>query len=558
MDPQAIYSPFPKSCDHGSHIKTLVCMKKSRVNSVAVCRYCKAFHMSSEECGYNPIKMSEIISDYMVPPLTSIPIYLDGIPEIDTEESKIATPTLSSNGFDGTGDRDGRDLGPIKLPSGNKLLTKQRPSVLPIPLSPRRHLVTSLFNPMPLSPAFSETSGQSLLFGVSKISELSKLPHEDGGDYRLEKSDFIRQELRKPIVPINEIHTLESLIDDLIHEGPSLEFEVIAHARLDKIIEELLQHVRNNFLSQGPSFRQIMRKVQKLREQWIETFGERYQTMDDERLKFMKKTGCLRDLDLQTTGEVSKVDGPMWKIRRAETFSEKEANEYFEPGAWFLNTHCAVRDGIVSDAKDGFTWGVNRKPVAFSMLSGFEIKGVGRREWIHIIESRVCAYHAVRLTCVGSVIRLLRGHKLKSERAPRLGVRYDGLYKIESWGQVLLKLSSGPGIYRNTITLVELAGPNTMEKLDVVPTPWQMDNFIIYNRMIENEIKAREGEAAYKEYRSSESKKETARTVFISKLKAYDQPAYKLLDDTTHRLENAFPLPLSFEPYPEPPLKDTP
>ncbi|CAD6439445.1 48f01998-36fc-4981-bc1a-a3c0320bcd77 [Sclerotinia trifoliorum] len=513
--------------------------------------------MSFKEYGNNPFKMSEVISDCMVSPSVSILIRLEDIPEIDTEESKISTMTLLSNGFDGTGDRDDRRLGSTQLPSENKLLPKQRPLRLPLPPSSRHQLVTSAFNPLPLSPAFSETSGQSLLSEISRISELSKLPHEDGDDYRLEKSDFIRQELRKPVVPINEIHTLENLIDDLLHEGPSLEFEVIAHARLDKIVEEILQHVRNNFLSHGPSFRQIMRKVQKLREQWIETFGERYHAMDEERLKVMKKDGCLRDLDLQTTGEVSKVDGPMWKIRRVETFSEKEANENFEPGAWFLNTHCAVRDGIVSDAKDGFIWGGNRKPVAFSMLSGFEIKGIGRREWIHIIESRVCAYHAVRLTCVGSVVRLLRGHKLKSERAPRLGVRYDGLYKVESWGQVLLKLSSGPDIYRNTVTLVELAGQNTMEELDVVPTPWQMDDFVIYNRMIENEIKAREGEAAYKEHRSSESKKETARKVFISKLKAYDQPAYKLLDDSTHRLENAFPLPLSFEPYPASPPRDT-
>lgn len=95
--------------------------------------------------------------------------------------------------------------------------------------------------------------------------------------------------------------------------------------------------------------------------------------------------------------------------------------------SWFLNTYCAVRDGIVNDAKDGFTWGTNGKPVAFSMLSGFEIKGAGRRHWIHVIESRVCAYHAVRLTSLGTVVRVLRGYKLKSERAPRLGVRYDGL-----------------------------------------------------------------------------------------------------------------------------------
>ncbi|ESZ99330.1 hypothetical protein SBOR_0292 [Sclerotinia borealis F-4128] len=500
--------------------------------------------------------MSEVISDYTVPPLRQMPIRLDDIPEIDTERSTIVAHPLDFWEFDGTGGtggtggRDERDyaLGQFTT-SGNKPSPRQLP--LGIPLTPLSQFVTSPMKSMPWSPTFSESSGRSVLFGVSKISELSKPPLEDGDDYRLDKSDFIRQQLRKPVFPLNEIHTLESLIDDLLDEGPSLEFEVIAQARLDKIVEEILQHVTNNFLSQGPLYRQVMRKAKKLRGQWIETFGERYHTMDDERLKLMKEAGCLRDLELQTTGDISEVNGPMWEIKRAETFSEKEANESFEPGAWFLNTHCAVRDGIVPDAKDGFTWGVNGKPVAFSMLSGFEIKGAGWRHWVHIIESRVCAYHAVRLTCVGTVIRLLRGHQLKSERAPRLGVRYDGLYKIESWGQVLLKLSAGPDIYRNTITLEELAGQNTMEELDTVPTPWQMDNFIIYNRMIENYIKARKGEAACKEYRAAEGKKDMARKAFIQKLKVYDQPAYKLLDDKAHRLENAFPLPLSLEePYP--------
>ncbi|ATZ48510.1 hypothetical protein BCIN_03g07160 [Botrytis cinerea B05.10] len=489
----------------------------------------------------------ESLSDYMVPTLSKVPIYLETIQEIDTESSTIVTQTLAVDGFDGTREKDDQTYGLVRLPtSGRNISSRQLPPG--IPMSPLHQFAASPFNSIPLSPTFSDSSGQSLLFGISKISVLSNPPHEDGDDYRLEKSDFIRKELRKPVFPINEIHTLESLIDDLLDEGPSLEFEIITYARLDKIVEEILQHVRNNFLSQGPSFRRIMRKAQKLREQWIGTFGDRFNTMDDERLKFMKESGCLRDIELQPTSELSKLDGPTWKIKRAATFSEKEANENFEPGAWFLNTHCGVRDGIVPDAKDGFTWGVNGKPVAFSMLSGFEIKGSGKRQWVHIIESRVYAYHARRLTCVGNVIRLLRGYKLKSERAPRLGVRFDGLYKIESWGQVLLKLSAGPNIYRNTITLVELSEQNTMEDLDAIPTPSQMDNFIIYNKMIENDIKAREGEAAYKEYKSSEGKKEAARKAFVSKLKSYDQPAYKLLDCTTHRLENAFPLPLSFEP----------
>ncbi|KAJ8064391.1 hypothetical protein OCU04_006733 [Sclerotinia nivalis] len=132
MDPQTIYPPFPESCDHGGHIKTLVCMKNSRVNSIAICQYCKVFHMSFKECGNNPIKMSETILDCVMPPLTS-PIYLNDIPEIDTDGPKILTPTLPSNGFDGTGDRDDRGLGSIQLPSENKLLPKQRPLRLPLP-----------------------------------------------------------------------------------------------------------------------------------------------------------------------------------------------------------------------------------------------------------------------------------------------------------------------------------------------------------------------------------------------------------------------------------------
>jgi hypothetical protein len=94
--------------------------------------------------------------------------------------------------------------------------------------------------------------------------------------------------------------------------------------------------------------------------------------------------------------------------------------------SWFLNVQCAIRDGIVRQGEE-FTEGISGKPVAFSLLSGMEIRGAVPGQWIHVIESTTRMYHSVRLTYVGCVIRLLRGHKLKSERAPRAGVRYDGL-----------------------------------------------------------------------------------------------------------------------------------
>lgn len=354
MDSHTIYSPFLRSGDHAGSIETLACRKDSRIDLIGICQSCNAFHVLSEECGNIPIKMSEALSDYTVPTLPKVSIYLDTIQGIDTENSTMVAQTLAFDGFDGTRERDDETYGLVQLPkSGKEISSRQVPAGIhmckiqntsvfflnfleeyraDIMVAPLHQFVTSPFNLMPLSPTFSD-SGQSLLCGVSKISVLSNPPREDGDDYRLAKSDFIRKELRKPVFPINEIHTLESLIDDLLDEGSSLEFEVITYARLDKIVEEILQHVRNNFLSQGASFRQIMRKAQKLREQWIETFGGRFHTMDDERLRFMKEFGCLRDIELQTTAEISGSDGPTWKIRRAATFSEKEANENFEPGA---------------------------------------------------------------------------------------------------------------------------------------------------------------------------------------------------------------------------------
>lgn len=84
--------------------------------------------MASEECGETPIKMSETISDYTVPPLSTMPIYLDGIPEIDTERSTTAGQTLAPNGLDG---KDDRSTGFVQLPtSGNK--AKQLQVAIPL------------------------------------------------------------------------------------------------------------------------------------------------------------------------------------------------------------------------------------------------------------------------------------------------------------------------------------------------------------------------------------------------------------------------------------------
>ncbi|PQE16756.1 YDG SRA domain-containing protein [Rutstroemia sp. NJR-2017a BBW] len=372
-------------------------------------------------------------------------------------------------------------------------------------------------------------------------------------DYLLEISDSIRQQLRQDVFPMHDIQLLDLLIDDLLSGDTPI--EIIARARLDKIIDEILQHVKQNFLNQEPAFQEVMRKAASLQAHWLHTFKEKYHTMDAERLKIMKVSGCLHNMEM-SFDDAKKIDGPQWQATKIETFSEMEANEHFEPGAWFLNVQCAIRDGIVRQGEE-FTEGTSGKPVAFSLLSGMEIRGAVPGQWIHVIESTTRMYHSVRLTYVGCVIRLLRGHKLKSERAPRAGVRYDGFYKIESWGHVLLRLNGkGPDVYRNTLTLMELPGQKSMQALDEIPCPWQSDNWEIYNRMIASEKKNKEGEAAYKEYRDAEAAEEFARRVFVEQMKSLGPHAHRALGDTTRQLD-VLPLqrPLRGPVMPAPPAE---
>lgn len=129
MDSHTICSPFPRSCDHAGPITTLACRKDSRIDLSDICQYCNALHASPEECGNIPIKMSEALSDYTVPTLPKVPIYLDTIQEIDTESSTTVAQTLNLDGFDGTRERDDQTYGFVQLPkSGKKISSRQVPA----------------------------------------------------------------------------------------------------------------------------------------------------------------------------------------------------------------------------------------------------------------------------------------------------------------------------------------------------------------------------------------------------------------------------------------------
>lgn len=94
---------------------------------------------------------------------------------------------------------------------------------------------------------------------------------------------------------------------------------------------------------------------------------------------------------------------------------------------WWLNIYCVLRDGVISNPSAPLTRG---RPgvTALAMISGEEIDGISG-----IVEYTKEGYmRDMPLGLLGNQcpIRVLRGSRLKSKYAPKVGVRYDGLWVL--------------------------------------------------------------------------------------------------------------------------------
>lgn len=90
---------------------------------------------------------------------------------------------------------------------------------------------------------------------------------------------------------------------------------------------------------------------------------------------------------------------------------------------------CANRDGIVDSAIERPTRGIYGA-TALPLLSGREDVCSPTGIVKYTREGKLSDMHLSLISQVGTQIRILRGHGLKSRLAPRAGVRYDGLYAL--------------------------------------------------------------------------------------------------------------------------------
>ncbi|KAH6661107.1 hypothetical protein BKA67DRAFT_654247 [Truncatella angustata] len=292
---------------------------------------------------------------------------------------------------------------------------------------------------------------------------------------------------------------LEIVLKDEERRHPTMGFETIEHARLDKLLDELIQFAG---LMKAAScsvelplrFRVDIAHCKKLRVLWRHRFREQYALIDQFRCALMVKGGRLKQ---GSSSSDMIYDLGLWQTdTMTNLVGEVEGNQQFEAGHWWLNNVCAHRDGIVGCPLERPTSG-RYGITALPLLTGRE--ELIRRGEQHVIKyiregSRSGDMHIPIISEVGRQIRVLRGYRLKSIFAPEAGVRYDGLYIVRQYGT---KLNEVMNIHRLVLTLERVQGQETMECLKRIPKPSQLDDWKLYEKLEGDKIKLTEGEAKF-------------------------------------------------------------
>ncbi|KAK9419238.1 hypothetical protein SUNI508_01215 [Seiridium unicorne] len=293
---------------------------------------------------------------------------------------------------------------------------------------------------------------------------------------------------------------LEAVLKDEERRHPTMGFEIIEHARLDKLLDEVLQFAElmkaASHATELPlRFRVDVAHCKKLRVIWRHRFREQYMMIDQLRCAVMVKGGRLKEVSF--TSAVTYNLG-MWQTADSNLVGEVEGNQQFEAGHWWLNIVCAQRDGIVGCPLERATSG-RYGITALPLLTGRE--ELVRRDGHHVVkyirEGRSQDMHIPLISQVGRHIRILRGYRLKSIFAPQAGVRYDGLYIIRQYGS---KLDEMTEIYRLELTLERVRDQKSMELVERLPKPSQLDDWNLYEKLEGDKIKLTEGDAKYCEW----------------------------------------------------------
>ncbi|KAF6820995.1 hypothetical protein CSOJ01_00430 [Colletotrichum sojae] len=306
----------------------------------------------------------------------------------------------------------------------------------------------------------------------------------------LELCDSVRASLRQDKSLGLEADRIQNLLERALKEElrhtPTLDFETLQYARLDKLLADMLDPA-NRPTPLPLRFRADMAVAESLQKMWRARFRDQYFSIDDFRQRSMSVGGEMRDITFTSAG---KDPLESWAVQNDRgSISELEVNQQFEPGHWWLNLACAHRDGILGTAVEKPTkgrYGVSALP----LLTGRE-EHVRGNLYRYVREGRLSDMHVSLITQVGSQIRILRGYRLKSTLAPQAGVRYDGVYVIRQYGN---KLDIATDTYRLELLIERVGGQRAMEHVQQVPRPSQMDDWQTFKKLEADIVRQRMGD----------------------------------------------------------------
>ncbi|RYP56892.1 hypothetical protein DL771_011534 [Monosporascus sp. 5C6A] len=319
----------------------------------------------------------------------------------------------------------------------------------------------------------------------------------------LSLSDSVRASLqgRRVLGPkAEELRSfLETASKDEERKHPTLDFDTIEYARLDKLLTEILAYVeslRHSTLASELSlaFRVDISNAKSLRRAWRRRFREQYFMLDQHRCAVLLDSR-LKNVSFE---KALGYDLGKWQTPDSDPVSELEGNLQFEPGHWWLNLVCAMRDGIVSNPLEKPTKG-RYGMLALPLLTGQE-EPLSGKTIRYIREGKASDMHISLISQVGRQIRIIRGYALKSVWAPQAGTRYDGLYIIKQYGT---RLDSKTNTHRLELTLERVADQKPIEDITGIPKPSQLDDWKLFEKLEGGKIRLTQGEASYLEWKLS-------------------------------------------------------
>lgn len=154
----------------------------------------------------------------------------------------------------------------------------------------------------------------------------------------LEMSDLVRFSLNRDhaVGPCHEKLSsfLHAALRDEDDEHPALDLSRIQYARLDKLLNDLLNYAESALVPKSTahlalSFRVDMSNAKNLRRAWRRRYREQYFMLDQRRCAVIVEGGHLKDVSFRSS-MIYNLN--KWQTKCAGPVSEIEGNLQFEPG----------------------------------------------------------------------------------------------------------------------------------------------------------------------------------------------------------------------------------